>query len=47
MEIERGLGFEPIDREADKVGYDIESRVPGTGKLRLSTPERMCIGGPE
>ena len=35
MEVERGLGFEPIDREADKVGYDIESRVPGTGKLRF------------
>ncbi len=35
MDIERGLGFDPIDREAEKVGYDIESRVPGTGKLRF------------
>lgn len=35
MEVERGLGFEPVDREADKVGYDIESSVPGTGKLRF------------
>jgi SNF2 family DNA or RNA helicase len=35
MEIERQLGFEPIDRESEKVGYDIESRVPGTGKLRF------------
>jgi SNF2 family DNA or RNA helicase len=35
MEIERQLGFDPIDREAEKVGYDIESRVPGTGKLRF------------
>jgi SNF2 family DNA or RNA helicase len=35
MEIERQLGYEPIDRETDKVGYDIESRVPGTGKLRF------------
>jgi SNF2 family DNA or RNA helicase len=35
MEIERRLGFEPTDREADKLGYDIESRVPGTGKLRF------------
>jgi SNF2 family DNA or RNA helicase len=35
MGIERSLGFEPIDREADKVGYDIESRIPGTGKLRF------------
>jgi len=35
MEIERRLGFEPIDREIEKLGYDIESRIPGTGKLRF------------
>ena len=35
MDIERSLGFEPVDRETDKLGYDIESRVPGTGKLRF------------
>lgn len=35
MEIERSLGFEPTDREHEKLGYDIESRVPGTGKLRF------------
>ena len=35
MKVERGLGFEPVDRETDKLGYDIESRVPGTGKLRF------------
>jgi SNF2 family DNA or RNA helicase len=35
MEVERGLGFEPTDREFEKIGYDIESRVPGTGKLRF------------
>ncbi len=35
MEIERGLGFEPTDREFEQLGYDIESRVPGTGKLRF------------
>ncbi len=35
MEIERGLGFEPTDREFEKLGYDIESRVPGTGRLRF------------
>ena len=35
MEIERGLGFEPIDREFEKLGYDIESKVPGIGKLRF------------
>ena len=35
MNVERGLGFEPVDRETDKLGYDIESRVPSTGKLRF------------
>jgi hypothetical protein len=35
MEIEARLGFAPVDREADKLGYDIESKVPGTGKLRF------------
>ncbi len=35
MQIERGLGFVPTDRETEKLGYDIESRVPGTGKLRF------------
>ena len=35
MEVERGLGFDPVDREFEKLGYDIESRIPGTGKLRL------------
>ncbi len=35
MEIERSLGFVPTDREFEKLGYDIESSVPGTGKLRF------------
>ena len=35
MEVERGLGYEPIDREFEKLGYDIESRVPDTGRLRF------------
>jgi hypothetical protein len=35
MEVERGLGFEPVDREHEKLGYDVESRVPGTGRLRF------------
>ncbi|MQA92942.1 MAG: DUF3883 domain-containing protein, partial [Gemmatimonas sp.] len=25
----------PIDREIEKLGYDIESHVPGTGRLRF------------
>ena len=35
MQVERNLGFDPVDRETDKLGYDIESRVSGTGKLRF------------
>jgi len=35
MEAERRLGFEPTDREFERLGYDIESRVPGTGQLRF------------
>jgi hypothetical protein len=35
METERALGFEPTDRELERLGYDIESRVPGTGRLRF------------
>ena len=35
MDIERGLGFNPIDREFEKLGYDIESHIPNTGKLRF------------
>ena len=35
MAIERGLGFEPRDREFERLGYDIESMDPKTGKLRF------------
>ena len=35
MAVEHQLGFEPTDRELDKLGYDIESRDPKTGKLRF------------
>ena len=35
MEAERKLGFDPTDKELEKLGYDIESRVPSTGKLRF------------
>ena len=46
MEIERGLGFDPIDRELDKLGYDIESSVPGTGKLRFIEVKGRIAGAP-
>ncbi len=35
MEVERRLGYEPVDREAEQVGYDIESRDPRAGRLRF------------
>lgn len=46
MEVERGLGFEPTDREFEKLGYDIESRVPGTGKLRFIEVKGRVTGAP-
>jgi len=35
MEVERRLGYEPVDRESEHLGYDIESRDPRTGRLRF------------
>jgi hypothetical protein len=38
MEVERSLGFLPTDREFEKLGYDIESRIttgPNQGRLRF------------
>lgn len=35
MDAEARLGYEPRDVSGDKCGYDIESRIPGTGKLRF------------
>ncbi len=35
MEEEKKLGFDPVDREFEHLGYDIESRVPDSGQLRF------------
>jgi hypothetical protein len=35
MELERSLGYEPVDRETEHLGYDLESRDPRTGRLRF------------
>ncbi|MBN2372090.1 MAG: DUF3883 domain-containing protein, partial [Vicinamibacteria bacterium] len=35
MDMERQLGFEPHDVSAERCGYDIESRILGTGRLRF------------
>ena len=46
MQVERSLGFEPTDREFDKLGYDIESRIPGTGRLRFIEVKGRVSGAP-
>jgi len=35
MRAERALGFEPRDVSADNLGYDIESAIPNSGRLRF------------
>lgn len=35
MDVERRLGYEPTDREFERLGYDIESKDPRTGRLRF------------
>ncbi len=46
MNVERGLGFEPTDRELEKLGYDIESRAENTGKLRFIEVKGRVAGAP-
>ena len=43
-EAERSLGFEPRDVSKDDLGYDIESRVPGEGRLRFIEVKGRAIG---
>jgi len=47
MDVERALGFEPTDRELDKLGYDIESAIPGTGSLRFIEVKGRVAGAAE
>jgi SNF2 family DNA or RNA helicase len=35
MAAEKALGYEPKDVSAEKCGYDVESRIQGTGRLRF------------
>jgi SNF2 family DNA or RNA helicase len=50
MDTERTLGFDPTDREFEKLGYDIESRRPGnpadSGKLRFLEVKGRVSGAP-
>ena len=45
MEVERGLGFEPVDREFERLGYDVESRDPhGNTGLRFIEVKGRVVG---
>jgi hypothetical protein len=44
MAAERHLGFEPRDVSALKCGYDIESHVPGDGRLRFIEVKGRAVG---
>ena len=46
MHIEQQLGYLPCDVSAEKYGYDIESRVPDTGKLRFIEVKGRVQGAP-
>jgi Protein NO VEIN, C-terminal len=46
LEVERQLGFDPIDREFEKLGYDIESRDARTGRLRFLEVKGRVSGAP-
>jgi superfamily II DNA or RNA helicase len=41
---EQRLGYEPRDVSAEKCGYDIESQVPGTGRLRFIEVKGRVMG---
>jgi hypothetical protein len=41
---ERRLGFEPADVSAENRGYDVESRIPNTGKLRFLEVKGRAVG---
>ena len=44
MDTEWALGFEPRDVGKDKLGYDVESAVPGGGSLRFIEVKGRVVG---
>lgn len=46
METEHRLGFIPLDVSSRKIGYDIESSVPNTGRLRFIEVKGRVKGAP-
>lgn len=47
MNVERSLGYEVRDVSAQKLGYDLESAIPGTGKLRFIEVKGRIQGAKE
>ena len=45
LAVERRLGYDPKDVSAENRGYDIESKVPGTGLLRFLEVKGRALGG--
>lgn len=46
IQTERRLGYEPRDVGKENRGYDVESRIPGTGKLRFIEVKGRVTGAP-
>jgi hypothetical protein len=46
METERRLGYLPQDVHVENYGYDIESSIPDTGKLRFIEVKGRITGAP-
>ena len=44
MDAERRLGFLPKDVSDEKRGYDLESSIPGTGRLRFIEVKGRAAG---
>ena len=44
MQAERALGYVPRDVSAEKRGYDIESAIPGSGRLRFLEVKGRAAG---
>ena len=46
LQAERDLGYRPRDVSAPCLGYDVESAIPGTGKLRFIEVKGRVAGAP-
>ncbi len=44
MDAERRLGYDPRDVSEENLGYDIESRILGTGRLRFIEVKGRVVG---